>query len=489
MPISNRSIAMLLSCHPKGKGGRESCQVGEGRRVMREEGEGEQQQQQGTGESEGGWSGGAVGEGASEAGACGVGASGEGPIEYVVGQDAAGDTEAGAFEATVGGGGGRAFGMGACEVTLIEKMEIAVSGSWARTLPGPPPPTLRLRLTHIRLAGGGHWAVGTSCPPPSALPPVNSSPPVFEWRVEGHGFLISLPFFTTPCQSPFPPQRPHITVGTHPPRPVSSDPSDSAPPVFEWRVEGHGFLISRGFNHTAVDIRVGGSRLQANLTNQRHWNPSDPGAGPEGWAAQASQLVPGGLGELPCRWFVNSLGSTASYRFWNESEGVEVEGRGWAHEEKNWGAYFPAGHVWMQGMSSDNTVQLVGAGAFFRFASLPSLPSPLILSLGLRTPHHSFDFRSIDPLTSFSPPTIDSCSGRFSLAARTPTAALRVRVRAAPSSFSGAVWMPRGDGDWDATGRESFRVHGEGAGRVYKYTIYSAALEFAGEYECKHKKE
>ncbi|CAI7863947.1 unnamed protein product, partial [Closterium sp. NIES-54] len=167
------------------------------------------------------------------------------------------------------------------------------------------------------------------------------------------------------------------------------------------------------------------------------------------------------------------LGSTASYRFWNESEGVEVEGRGWAHEEKNWGAYFPAGHVWMQGMSSDNSVQLVGAGAFFRFTSLPSVPSPLVLSLGLRTPHHSLDFRSIDPLTSFSPPTVDSCSGRFSLAARTPNAALRVRVHAAPSSFSRAVWMPRADGDWDATGRESFsavmeielEVWGDGEGK------------------------
>ncbi|CAI5473766.1 unnamed protein product [Closterium sp. Yama58-4] len=133
MPIANRSIAMLLSCHPKTgsrnaekgegetadggrdegemlvEGGRRSCQVGEGRRVMREDGEGEREH---------------------GAGACGVGASGEGPLEYVMGHDAAGEAEAQAFEAAAaaaGGSAGGALGMGACEVTLIEKMEIAVS--------------------------------------------------------------------------------------------------------------------------------------------------------------------------------------------------------------------------------------------------------------------------------------------------------------------------------------------------------------------------
>ncbi|GJP55198.1 hypothetical protein CLOM_g14174 [Closterium sp. NIES-68] len=98
---------------------------------------------------------------------------------------------------------------------------------------------------------------------------------------------------------------PRITVGSHPARPVSSDPRDADPPVFEWRAEGHGFLISRGFNHTAVDIRVGGSRMQANLTNQPGIDCLLPflkrirggGGGGDGVGARGEELG----GALSCR--------------------------------------------------------------------------------------------------------------------------------------------------------------------------------------------
>lgn len=63
-----------------------------------------------------------------------------------------------------------------------------------------------------------------------------------------------------------------------------------------------------------------------------------------------------------------SLGSAAEYRVTatggaasdggGSVEHVVAEGRGWAHEEKNWGSFFPAGHVWFQGMSEDNSVQV-----------------------------------------------------------------------------------------------------------------------------------
>ncbi|GJP55197.1 hypothetical protein CLOM_g14174 [Closterium sp. NIES-68] len=317
---------------------------------------------------------------------------------------------------------------------------------------------------------------------------------------------------------------PRITVGSHPARPVSSDPRDADPPVFEWRAEGHGFLISRGFNHTAVDIRVGGSRMQANLTNQRHWDPSHPGAGPEGWAASLSQLIPGGGASCPV------AGSSIA---WDRLPPTvsQTNPRGWRW--RGWGGRTrrrTGGRTFLQAMCGRRACRLTTAyswwqrGRFFRVASLPS---PLILTLGLRTPHLALDLRSIDPLTSFSPPIIHACSGTLTLAAQTTNAALRLRVRAPPASFSGAVWMPRGDGDWDATGRESFSavmeievdVWGEGTGegggvlkrlgtyfwggvsrwvgrgtgvgtdasgrrKVYRYTVCSAALEFAGEYEC-----
>ncbi|GJP35296.1 hypothetical protein CLOM_g19802 [Closterium sp. NIES-68] len=225
MPVANRSIAMLLSCHPKGGKvnrhqeaveGQESYSAGDGRRVMREGGRGEQEEQkqeQGVGDTEG-ERGEAFLGGASKEGACAMGAAGDGR-----------SVEGGDFESLLGHGAAAGPpGAGACEETLIEKMEIA-----------PP----------------------------------------------------------------------RITVGSHPARPVSSDPRDADPPVFEWRAEGHGFLISRGFNHTAVDIRVGGSRMQANLTNQPGIDCLLPflkrirggGGGGDGVGARGEELG----GALSCR--------------------------------------------------------------------------------------------------------------------------------------------------------------------------------------------
>jgi hypothetical protein len=89
------------------------------------------------------------------------------------------------------------------------------------------------------------------------------------------------------------------------------------------------------------------------------WDLHKSEKGPEGWA----RFVP----IIPTHWYVYSLGSTVEYSFQNLEKGVDNQGLAWGHVEKNWGQTFPAGHVWLQAISADNTSQV--------FKKRPSPPS------------------------------------------------------------------------------------------------------------------
>lgn len=80
------------------------------------------------------------------------------------------------------------------------------------------------------------------------------------------------------------------------------------------------------------------------------WDAHKSEKGPEGWARYVSII--------PTHWYVYSLGSTADYSFSNTEKNIKYEGTGYGHVEKNWGQTFPAGHVWLQAFSADNTSQV-----------------------------------------------------------------------------------------------------------------------------------
>lgn len=90
------------------------------------------------------------------------------------------------------------------------------------------------------------------------------------------------------------------------------------------------------------------------------WNEKQSEAGPEGWARKVPLF--------PTHWYVYSLGSKATYQLSNPEAGINQEGRGYAHQEKNWGETFPAGHVWVQAMSLKNDAQ-VQSGSLRSFQS------------------------------------------------------------------------------------------------------------------------
>lgn len=80
------------------------------------------------------------------------------------------------------------------------------------------------------------------------------------------------------------------------------------------------------------------------------WDAHKSEKGPEGWARYVSII--------PTHWYVYSLGSVADYSFSNAEKNIKTEGTGYGHVEKNWGQTFPAGHVWLQAFSADNTSQV-----------------------------------------------------------------------------------------------------------------------------------
>ena len=87
------------------------------------------------------------------------------------------------------------------------------------------------------------------------------------------------------------------------------------------------------------------------LSLQLLWDAHKSEKGPEGWARFVTII--------PTHWYVYSLGSSVEYSFSNPEEKIHSEGSGFGHVEKNWGQTFPAGHVWTQAFSADNTAQVM----------------------------------------------------------------------------------------------------------------------------------
>eukprot|EP00850_Spirogloea_muscicola_P018279 SM000166S02460 [mRNA] locus=s166:36671:38880:- [translate_table: standard] len=270
---------------------------------------------------------------------------------------------------------------------------------------------------------------------------------------------------------------------------VVTDPPDSAPAAVEWHSASHGYFVANA-SGTYIRLTAGGTTFAAVLTDQVPWRAGSPGAGPEGWTAAVQRRLP----VLPTRWHVHSLGSSAQYSFTNASAGIELAGHGLGHEEKNWGNAFPAGHVWAQAISEDNSVQLVLGAAYF---SIGTIQTPYVASVGLRSPLLALDLRSTDLGTYFSRISVHPCEGRLKIVARTLTHRVSISFSAPPSTFSIPIFGPTSQALWLPTCQESFSavVHVSverlgfqwlwaASSQPTEYRIGHAALEFGEEVMC-----
>ncbi|EKX49039.1 hypothetical protein GUITHDRAFT_136224 [Guillardia theta CCMP2712] len=161
--------------------------------------------------------------------------------------------------------------------------------------------------------------------------------------------------------------------------------------------------------------RVRGERLEIHsrpsLTSRKNE------AGPEGWLGRTPLL--------PCRYFVQSLGSECSYTLRRRCGGmgnssrvyhladVCVSGGGFAHVETNYGAAFPSGHEERkvltgppQVIGPENRVALLVTGGKFKIGGL----TPLTWIVAFRVSNTSFNFRTTD---------LHQVKARFSCSKRT----------------------------------------------------------------------
>lgn len=220
--------------------------------------------------------------------------------------------------------------------------------------------------------------------------------------------------------------------------------NSSEPLGFEWEAPELGKVIVRP-NETKIDICVMGYHLKANLISQVHWNQSSSYKGPYGWA----RILP----IMPTHWHIHSVGSEASYEFSNNNE-ISINSQGWAHEEKNWGLTFPAGHIWLQAISDDNSAQLVFAGGYYELGAV--MKTPYIGAMGFWSPSHKIEMKNIDIGTIFMDLCVTPREGKFSIKAINPSYTILITSLADPESFCEPILAPVGKLEWKPACRESY---------------------------------
>lgn len=218
------------------------------------------------------------------------------------------------------------------------------------------------------------------------------------------------------------------------------------PEGFEWEANGVG-RISVTPHVTDVECTVEGYTFKAHLTKELLWDAHKSEKGPEGWARYVSII--------PTHWYVYSLGSTVEYTFSNPEKNIHSEGSAFGHVEKNWGQTFPAGHIWMQGISSDNTAQVCCSGAYFKTPN-EKLESTYVFVLGYRSPKLQLDFRTNDLGIVFKDFEFATLEGRASVTAVGPSHTVKIKAQAPFDTFSDPVLAPVTKTDWKPACRESF---------------------------------
>ena len=209
---------------------------------------------------------------------------------------------------------------------------------------------------------------------------------------------------------------------------------------FRWQADGFGEMSDTGLHL----VLPSGDEIEYKFGARVPWSASSPEWGPEGWAAYAAPI-------LPLRWYVDSLGTPVDYRIHVAMTGEIVEGRGYAHIEKNWGTVFPKAWMWAQATSPDNSAHLALAGGPINIGPI-GLTSYIV---GYKTKDFDIEIRPDQYLKSNYKTEIDGCTGTFSLNAS--NSKFRVVVKAhSPREQFAPVSIPTIDGFEPDRGMESF---------------------------------
>lgn len=264
-------------------------------------------------------------------------------------------------------------------------------------------------------------------------------------------------------------------VSGDPSSPIRENPDFSSPPNFKWSSENNGY-----FSNGSIHLSFPKSNIQfdADMSEPTFWNPKNPGEGPEGIA----QYLP-----LQQHWFVYSLKSKVNYSY--KSPKGNLQGSGFAHQEKNWGKSFPSQWVWAEATSKDGKYLFALSGGTVPVVGPIAVTAWLI---GWRSPKHVLNFHPQD-LTSAFDPKISACNGTYSMDVVNAATGKRLYVRiSAPISTFTALAVPWEKGFIPRGCIESYasttivQVYSWGT-LVEEVTITGSALEFGGGYLCKKK--
>lgn len=269
-------------------------------------------------------------------------------------------------------------------------------------------------------------------------------------------------------------------------RPIDSSTTISEGVNFEWRAPGFGSLTER-----AIHIEIPGRlRIDADVVGERKpWSSMPTDFGPQGLAALFSFL--------PLHWYVHTRATLTDYTLTRLDGGEPriVEGRAWAHVEKNFGQAFPSVWMWMQATSPDGQAHVALAGGRLEMG----LAQMTTYMIGYKSPRVEASFRPSEIETNFYQ-YIDPCSGRFTMRALNLEHELLIEAVADPQSF-GSISIPTREGYVKNGGRESFSsrvtvevLRNDWAGQllanrlIERRVFENGALEFGAAYQdCKAK--
>lgn len=254
---------------------------------------------------------------------------------------------------------------------------------------------------------------------------------------------------------------------------VSSNPDPLSAPNFRWEAPGVGYITE---SHIELTL-PGEVSIKIDTNTRIPFNKNDTNAVPEGPIANI---------DLPLRWYIHSLGSSASYEYQLLAEGISLEnGTGFAHQEKNWGTQFPIGWIWGQGINNDNSSQFVASRALVDF-KLFVLDAWII---AFRNESIAWDFR-FDMQGIKLVDNIDACNAEATMEVIHYGKRLVLEFSAPPDSF-GDVSIPTENGFQPASGGESFvadvNIKAYENGVLIAEEFYTnAALELGASFYCNY---
>jgi tocopherol cyclase len=251
---------------------------------------------------------------------------------------------------------------------------------------------------------------------------------------------------------------------------VAANPLPFSPAQFRWEADGFGYITESDIHLSIPDV----VDIDIDTHNRLPFDRSDTNRRPEGVLAQLP---------LPLNWFIHSVGSDAHYRFRLAQAPQPIEGNGYAHLEKNWGAQFPLGWIWGQGINQDDSAQFVVSRAEVDFTAF-------VLDawvFAFRKDGRQWDYR-FDMKNAVLHSSIEPCAATAHLQAVVGTQTLDIEFDAPPDTF-GAVSVPSPNGFQENGGVESFSAKvnvtiSENGIVVAQQLFENAAFELGASYQC-----